>query len=166
MSEIDAYRRFVERLAELDSTEVFSNGQPAHAQVIFETFFKFAKKNVVIFCHQLSEKVYGQQCLVDAVENALNRGISVRILTQRTPQATNFISALAKWRSEQKPIKLNTAREGGFESELQSNFAVMDAKAYRFEPANKAHTAFACMNDANTAQKLSNVFDQLDARAA
>ena len=49
--EIDTtqYRKDIERLAELNSEEVFKNASAAHAAVIFSTFFKFAKEKVVIF---------------------------------------------------------------------------------------------------------------------
>jgi len=169
MSEIDSYRQFVERLAELSSSEVFSNGQPAHAQVIFETFFKFAKKSVLIFCNKLSEKVYGQQLLINAAGDALNRpGVEIKIITQQQPEAQNFVAALTRWKGEGKPISLATTFPGTFASETQHNFAVMDGKAYRFEPARDSQnrTAFACMNDPEIAAKLSQLFERLEPCAA
>jgi GH15 family glucan-1,4-alpha-glucosidase len=166
MSELDSYRRFVERLAVLESTEVFSNAQSAHAQVILETFFKFAKNNVVIFCHKLSEIVYGNQSLINAADSALNRCVSVRILTQKEPESELLTAALKKWKEDGKHVVFKTALKESFESETPYNFAVMDGKAYRFEPAKEDHTAFACMNGTELAQDLLSLFDKLDARAA
>jgi len=162
MSEIDEYRKFVERLAELESTEIFSNGQTAHAQIIFETFFKFARKGVVILCSKLSHDVYDQPSLISSANDALNRCIPVRIVTQEPPESGRFMEAVKGWKEEKRAIDVKTSLPGSASSKTPFNFAVMDGKAYRFEPVKKNHIAYACMNDVNLAQKLQTFFNQLD----
>jgi hypothetical protein len=164
MSEIEEYRKFVERLAELDSTEVFSNGQTDHARVIFETFFKFARKGVVIFCNKLSRNVYDQPSMISAANASLNRCIPIQILTQEQPEAQLFMKAAETWKENGRAIEIRTASPGSLSSKTPFNFAVMDGKGYRFEPAKGDHVAYACMNDVNLAQKLQNFFNQLHAQ--
>jgi hypothetical protein len=77
MNELELYRENVERLAELNSSEVFSNGKAEHAAIIYETFFKFSKENIVIFCRDLSAEVFDSELLLNLAENALRRKIRV-----------------------------------------------------------------------------------------
>jgi len=159
--ELDNYRQTVERLAELDSSEVFSNGRPEHAAIIFSTFLKHAKDRVVIFCQNLSREVFDDPCVLSNLESALDRKVKVEILTQESPAATNFLAKEKSWKEQGLPISLKTAAKGSPVAEVNANFAVADGKAYRFEPKRVKVEAFACMNNPEAAADLVNLFGKM-----
>ena len=165
MNELDLYRANVERLAELESKEVFSNSRAEHAAVIFETFFKKAKQSVVLFCENLSEKVFNLPSVLSFAESALRRGTRLTVLVQKTPQATTFLESVKRWQKDELPITIQVSKPGSEASTASANFAVMDRKAYRFEPNRGEPAAFACMNDVASADRLLGLFSRLERTA-
>jgi hypothetical protein len=156
-TEVAEYRKFVERLAASESAEMFSNGQAAHAAVIFEMFFKNAQQGVNILCRNLKADVFGLDVVINAVKNALWRKVPVRILVQEAPEASNFLALAKQWKGAGKEIEIRSA-EGTILAEADQNFAVMDRKAFRFEPNRDAQIAYASMNQSRNATVLDNVF--------
>lgn len=167
MTELDAYRQNIQRLAELESTEVFSNAQAEHAAVIMETFFKFARQGVMILCHKLSQQVYDSPELIKAAESLLSERKRIRILSQQQPEAKGFLAAAERWTAAGLPFSLTVAPSGSVASSLKTNFAVMDKKAYRFEPeaGTSPPRAYACMNNPELAESLFDLFVQLESRS-
>jgi hypothetical protein len=157
----DDYRSSVERLAELNSTEIFSNGRAEHAQIIFETFLKIAKKRVQIFCKNLSPDVFDSS-VAESMGLALRKGVSVEILAQEEPCSGPVVDAIAAWRQQSLPISIFKAKTPEVQG-LESNFTVMDRKAFRFEPDRSQQSAYACMNGPKQASKLEDFFFKMRA---
>lgn len=151
------YRCYVERLAQLKSKELFQNGQANHAAIIFETFFKYASKHVHILCKNLSADVFGLENVLNALETALLRKVPVRILYQETPESSAFLESLQRWQEQKLPIEALPAT-GTSLGPVSQNFAVMDRRAFRFEPDNSRPMAYACMNGPEEATTLDDVF--------
>jgi hypothetical protein len=166
MTELEQYRQNINRLAELNSDEIFNNAVAAHAAIIIETFFKFAKERVVILCHKLSSEVYNSPELIAAAELAISKERHIQILTQQAPEAGEFLEAARGWSPDF--YSLRTAHQNSTLSEIKTNFAVMDQKGYRFEPAGggQSQKAFACMNNPQLADSLFQLFGRLEAQAA
>jgi hypothetical protein len=160
---MDAYRASVERLAQLESSEVFSNGKPEHALIIFETFLKHAKKGVLFFCRNLNPQVF-KESLIEPMYLALVRGIRVEILTQETPSDPSFLAAVERWKSSHLPVSFNVVNHREVAA-IKSNFTVMDGKAYRFEADRDEMSAVACMNDPKTATSLMSFFSKIKSAA-
>ncbi len=159
-NDLEAYRANVERLAELGSSEIFSNSRPAHAVIILETFFKYAKERVVVFCQKLSTRTYGGRKLIDQVEKALRRGVNVNVVIQENPESQDFVGAANRWKAQGLPISVSKAKV--IDPPAEVNFAVMDQKAYRFEQDRDTPEAFACMNDPKSAALLAHRFSQFE----
>jgi hypothetical protein len=159
-ADLNTYRANVERLAELQSAETFSNGRPEHATIILETFLKYAQEQVVIFCQRLSQRTYGGPLLLVNLENALRRKKRVSIIVQEEPEAKNLVEAAELWKKENLPISISAA--GPSAESVQVNFAVMDQTAYRFEQDRDKPEAFACMNDPKSAELLACSFSQFE----
>jgi phosphatidylserine/phosphatidylglycerophosphate/cardiolipin synthase-like enzyme len=156
MNELIEYRAAIERLAERRSPELFNNGKPEHAAIIFETFLKFAKKRVAIFCEKLSAQVFGSPGFLMALEAAALKGVKVDIIVQGEPEAKNLVAAIDAWRERLNNITLLRAK--GPVSDLPSNFATMDGEAYRFEPNRNVTTAHASMFNPRLAAQLEDTF--------
>ena len=162
-NELIAYRANVERLAELDSPEVFSNSRPEHAVIILETFFKNAKDRVVVFCQKLSNRTYGGKPLIILVEKALRRGVKVRVVIQENPECQAFMEAAINWKTQNLPVVVSKADAG--HRPVEVNFTVMDRKGYRFESNRQEPAAFACMNNPETAVLLLRRFFEIEQKS-
>lgn len=157
LCEAETYRALVERLAEANSPEVFSNGRAEHAAIIYETFLKFAKLRLRIFCHNLSQQVF-KAPLVQRMESALARGVQIEIITQEEPESQELKNAIPVWLLKNLPISLFRAKAGSNAATMQANFATLDGKAYRFEQDHNNHQAFACFYNKEIADQLDKVF--------
>ena len=156
-----SYRESVEALERLKSSKVFQNGMPVHAAIIFETFFRHAKKAVKIFCRNLSRDVFDEPWLLEAAQKAvLERGVSLSVFVKEQPDQSSFLNWLR--RNEGHPAVVFASNVSDEPSaHKQFNFATMDGRAYRFEPNENEVAACACMNDRETTMLLDNFFSRL-----
>ena len=155
--ELDVYRENVARLADLNSTEVFSNGKAEHAAIIFETFFQRANRRVIFFCQNLSRDVFARPGLRIQMQEALRKNIAVDFLIQSPPESEDLEGAIQNWQADGLPVNLIVAKNPTVQN-LSSNFAVMDGKAYRFEENRGEKKAVACMNGVASAKGLVSLF--------
>jgi hypothetical protein len=153
------YRKIVFDMFDSNASDRISNGSPMHAISIFEAMLSYATREVKIFCSKLATEVFGSDDVCDALENALKKGVRVRVVTQSTPDETKFKKIL----TENNLLIVSRDEEI---NAIEVNFAVMDDKAFRYEPKNSAIKAFACANDTSSASVLSNDFDEIIARTA
>ncbi|HEV7868053.1 MAG TPA: hypothetical protein VGO90_10250 [Chthoniobacteraceae bacterium] len=145
------YREGVETLMRLGARKTISNGIPAHAAILFETFFRHAKESVKIFCESLKADVFGTQALLDQAAWAMARGVTVQIIVQSEPQPSGFLSLM----------KSGLFRAVGGVKDSTFNFAVMDGRAVRIEKDRTKCEAVASMNDPEVGKVLSASFDRL-----
>lgn len=160
VKDLDIYRAAVERLAESRSPEVFRNGQPEHAAIIFETFLKFAKTRVVIFCEKLCKEVFARDSISTAIEAAIRKGVQVDIIAQEQPESDELVRHIEKWKSDSR-LKISFVQARPPISDMEANFATMDGEAYRFEPERSHMIAHASMFNPRLASSLENVFFRL-----
>jgi hypothetical protein len=156
-SEAEAYRALVERLAETNSPEVFSNGRAEHAAIIYETFLKFAKTRVRIFCRNLSSKVF-QTPLIERMEMALLNSVKIDIIIQEAPESTALITASNLWKNQGLPFQILQAKPTTKAAKMIEYFATLDGMAYRFESNNESHMAYACFFNTSLTKQLDDVF--------
>lgn len=160
MDELETYREGVETLLLLGSNRAISNGEPAHAAVIFEMFFKHAKERVAIFCKNLNRAVFDNDALTHQAAWALTRGVMIDVIVQdENPDKSAFSDLLEK-------AKVKVRRAIGAAKSSPFNFAVMDKRAIRIESDRKKCEARAWMNAPETASTLSRSFEHLAHPAA
>ena len=156
----ETYSQIVKDLMESKSSEVISNSEPSHAQALFETFFEYAKKEVLIFCHRLDKRVFGIQSLADMAKDAVeNRNISLHIIVQSEPDESSFLKFVNEKSEESTRVSISTCHSIPNVSSQDVNFAVMDGHAYRFEEDRTKIKAIASMNQPETAGALTRVFN-------
>ncbi|MCC5848355.1 MAG: hypothetical protein JJU29_09690 [Verrucomicrobia bacterium] len=154
------YKECIAELNRLKADIPFSNGMKEHAAAIMEEFFRSARKRVVVFCHNLQQDAYESQNVFESLVGAVLSGVHVDIITQEEPQSVKIkefaeIAKNAKW-----PLRLVRSKDN-FQKQLTQNFAVMDNRAYRWEPNWAEPKASACMNDPDKANQLMEVFEHL-----
>jgi hypothetical protein len=154
--ELIRYREGVETLLKLRSAAPISNGEPAHAAILLEVFFRNAKEHVRIFCNKLSSEVFSNKELVKEVQDAINRDVRISIIVQRDePEQSETFKVL-------HDAGALILRASDAVIDTLFNFAVMDKVAVRVEPDPKIEwKAQARMYDPDLATKLARKFDAL-----
>ncbi len=157
------YRISVENLMISGSSLAVSNSLPAHAAILFEEFFKHAKKRVRILTWKLAVAVFGDPDLCREAEDALKRGVRITVITQMAPEASPFLSLLRKFKERVEFIEaqINSSPFAQSVCGWDLNFAVMDERAYRVEPDRALGKAQAVMNNPSYAAGLNEFFKRV-----
>ena len=140
----------------------FSNGAPAHASLILEAMLTFAKNKVCIFCEDLDCFIYDRPELVMALKQALARNVIVEVLTQKRPKSLEFKKVIDENATGLAFIR--TASSYLVKNRLE-NFAIMDMRAFRYEPDKSEERAVACANEPLSVAILDSNFSKLLAKA-
>jgi len=156
-AELIRYREAVETLFAIRSSKAISNGMPAHASVLFESFFKHAKEHVRIFCEKLRAEVFGNECLIREAKWALTRNVRITVITQEEPEPSSFLDLL----TDQNAGNRCLLRATGEMAKFKTNFTVMDSEALRIEPDNGDVKAMAVMHAPEYAAQWVRFFDQI-----
>lgn len=156
------YKAFVwESFAE-NKPARFSNGAPIHASLILEAMFTFAKNKVRIFCEDLDAFVYDRPELVLALKQALARNVIVEVLSQKAPKSDKFKKEIT---DEKNALACLKVAKSPFVTMRKENFAIMDMKAFRFEPNSGEKKAIVSANEPMSAVILDSNFSKLWAEA-
>lgn len=154
------YAETVRRFIATNSPALFGNDRAEHAAIIFTEFFRNAQKRVAILCRNMATDVFGTDAVKRSMEAALLKGVTIDILVQDKIESDELRKLLCKWQSDQLPLKFYEAE--GKVSQTTENIAVMDTKAFRFEPNRGLTKAFACMHNPEVAKSLeSQVYEML-----
>jgi hypothetical protein len=156
----EIYTQIVTDLMESKSNEVISNGEPSHAQVLFEAFFQYAKTEVLIFCHKLDARVFSAKSLVAKAKDAFERGVNIHVIIQSSnPDESPFLKFLRDESATSSRVSILLCPSDSHFCDQKVNYAVMDARAYRFEEDRSEIKAIASMNQLETAGALTRVFN-------
>jgi hypothetical protein len=163
---MDEYRDFVQRIADGEwPSETILNRSSDHAAVIVENLFRKAHETVEIVTSELKTEVYGLPAVISAAVAFLrrNEGAAIRILSEKQlDRATHpFFVAIAidgEHLGDQVSVRAVDAKA---RQTYKFNFAVADAKSYRFEESRDSFEAIVGFGHEKFATRLHNVFDVL-----
>jgi hypothetical protein len=154
----DIYRDNAESLWLSESDAVFSNGQDAHAAILYETFLKFGKRELLMLVKNLSEPVFRSKEIESLMYQALCRGVKIDVICQESPKSQDTLRKFDEWKRSKLPINYKVCAPGNSAAQVKANFAVVDGRAYRFEKDRETTKASACMNDPDSARILREAF--------
>ncbi|MBW2995955.1 hypothetical protein KY332_01510 [Candidatus Woesearchaeota archaeon] len=140
------YKEGVNRLISLSSGRVFSNIKPENILALYQTLFRHAVDNMIIFNEHENSELLDSPLILDSVKSAVARGVSIDVLLKQE-EDTEFISLLKEY---------NMSPSYTVPRHLGLSFAVIDSKAYRVQKGDEY--AFACMNNPKYARKLEDIF--------
>lgn len=158
---METYRKLVDDLFRNKSDRIIANSSDAHAAVLFEAFFKYAEKEICIFCERLNKNVFDHHDVLENAKKFLEKG-NTRLwigITAAQPEQSDFFELLKQRKKESSGANIRVMRfpkmtaNGNF-----INFAVMDDCGYRYEPDYHKCAAIASANDAPFAVKLKRAF--------
>jgi hypothetical protein len=154
------YRKQVEYLAEVGSSEGFSSGRPEHIAVVFETFLKHATKHVRIFYPDFETLCRINDQLTERLEMALENGVRVEIIARECDDLNYspvIKQAIERCGKSELFSMIDPTRSPVLESS-EANFATMDTKAFFFQPDKTRPTGYTCMNEPTVAMQLNTAF--------
>jgi hypothetical protein len=159
---LDAYKKHVDELFESHSSQIITNDLAEHGEVLISSFFRRAQREIVILSYNLKSSYYTTPDVVGAIVDALDRGVMVRILTQRSPMAVGLISELNRFKeAHTELVEIRQCEEQSEGANIPYNFAVMDDKAYRYESDREGIKAIACAHGPTVARKMKFLFEAL-----
>lgn len=154
------YRDNVQALFRTKSSSRFLNGSAWHAAYIFEAMLQHAESSVDIFCRNLNESVFSHTFIKRALSN-IGNNVKVNILVQSCSDDIEAKDLFDDIRGNNYPRVNVKAIVNTENKKLPYNFAVMDGRAFRFEPTRDTIAAIASANEPETAQMLMSQFQSI-----
>lgn len=157
--QIAEYRNFLQKAADDNSNTTISNSGMDHAVVLYSVMLEHANKIVRIFCQSGDSYVWNHPTFIDSLHNFLNKPEShLEIMTVEQPHVSSV------WNSRENVTIVHIDENAKNEiyrvlKNRSCNFAIFDDNKYRFEYDYEQFKAFGSFNDADSAKKLIELFD-------
>lgn len=164
-AEMIEYRRKLYELLSTDSPALFANYSRAHANCIEAAFLNYAKQTVSILSGDFAALLRASPELVSALNDALARGVSVRVITLSGTKA-DVLDAMG---AAEAPQKFDCRAGRVAEGASVQHYMVVDRMRYRLEeahamPAPTTVHAECCCNGPAKASFLRAAFDAVWAK--
>ena len=142
-----AYRSLFKEMIREDCPDVLNNRSRDHALVIVQELISSAEESVHILCSKLSRDIYGDSKTMQAIEQALSKGVEFYVYI-RTP-----------YPESEECHRLLKTYQANVKTEYQpkenvNDFCVVDKKRYRKEINQTQGEAIVCANDTIESTKL------------
>ena len=168
------YFQLVDRAMEAaDPSEPISNGKPAHAVYILNTFLQNAEEHVRICTGTLARTfdgvlAYGNHTLVQSAHRFLSKpDTRLSIIIVDAPdiddgQGIEHHPLLAGLKDvDEGRLRVSSLR-GDTAADFNHHFVVMDSEALRVEVEPDKAKAFVIFGDESFAEGLANLFDSME----
>lgn len=156
----EEYRRAVDTLFELGSDTLIPNGRSEHAAILLGTIFKYAKKYVYIFCQDLRSSVFDDAFLLDQINRAYERNVSIRILIGGDTVDSNGMRSILRDKSS-----ISIRRFTGVLTP-PSHYTVSDGRSFRMESNHAETSAIGCANRPAVATRLESLFLEMEKQSS
>jgi hypothetical protein len=162
---LDEYRKYIKKLAESDSDNVFLNSGKDHAAIVLSTMFESADKYVHLFAGDMNGGVSSQPEYADSLFKFLSKGGELQILLSNYDESHKprifRTLGLAKLIGLKVDIKVTPEKLINSETGGELHFAVADDKMYRAEHDTTNFLAVGSFNDAEFTRTLNSYFSDL-----
>lgn len=169
---MDLYRRYIQRLREEESEELFKNSDSDHAVIVLSELFQSAEEEVWILTQTMSDDIYQTKECLYSLEKFLNKeNVKLRIILAEFDEKKWKSSRISKTLSsynngEKKKVEVyQTKLDISFivdkDVRQKINFAVADARSYRFELDIQTREAIGSFNGKSQAERLVDLFNKI-----
>lgn len=156
------YIDFVEKLAKTGQDELFFNSSPAHASIVMSRIFKYASKEVLIFCGGFNGTVSNDEEYLKYLDSFLQRG-KLKILVEQdlsNNDESKIFKVLRKHRNNVE-IYQTTSKISDTESNQHLHFAVGDDKMLRLETDIENYVAQVNFGNKEDAIYFTGLFNKV-----
>ncbi len=170
VSALSEYLESVTHLAKGGLNLEFNNKGRFHAAIVMSTIFKHARKDIKIFAKDYSGQICDSQLYRDAIEEAINRNIQVKVVFESKPNENSLcLKMLRQCMKAGKNVEiklltpdfLNKHLRPKSQSERLSNFTVSDSTMFRYETDKETYKAFCNFDDRELSSLLDHNFNVL-----
>lgn len=172
--ELEEYRRYLEKLAEKESTDMFSNGGIKHASVLMSVLFqgtpKAPTKKVKIYAEGFKSKLIETDPYWPTLKRFLEDPTTeLDVLVETDAHKDELpLQTLKKVINERKDETIRVKKISKAGKQLitdrfgygHCNFAVFDNKKFRFEYDPENFRAFGSFNQPDKSKILTDLFDE------
>ena len=169
--ELEEYREYLERLAESNSPDMFSNGGIQHASILMSVLFKKTRKNARMYSNGFKSRLITTQPYWDELNFYLNN----------PKNELTVLVECADFIEEEPLMRLQEAiRQRNYDNTIQvklissegkkmiadrfgkghCNFAIFDDDKFRFEYDPENFKAFGSFYQPEKCEILTNLFDE------
>lgn len=144
---LSPYRELFKKMLRENYEQEADNNSREHAKILIQELISVAQKEVVILCTHLSNDVYGNERTLNAIGEALNRGVQFHVyIRDFTPECQKCFNLLTNNGSK---IYLGYRKKPE-----QNDFCVVDGIRYRRELNQNQGSAKVCAFGKDIAQQL------------
>ena len=150
------YRLMIRAVFATKGEQRIANDSVEHARVLIEELLAHAEHSVDVFCHSLSEDIWGTSSVKEMLAKVVGeRPVRLRIVTQLDPAPAigEFYRSLG--------ASLKTLRN----QNIRANFIIVDDRYFRVEPDFAVRKGFAYINKQDWADELVADFSHIYALA-
>lgn len=172
--ELEEYRKYLERLAESKSADMFSNGGIEHAAILMSVLLKNTKKIARVFSNGFKAELITEEPYWDALQDYLdddNHQLLVLVETskymhERPLQTLRKYIAKRTANGDDKSIIVRELSNKGRRAITDQfgfghcNFAIFDEDKFRYEYDPGSFKAFGSFNQPKNSRLLIDVFDR------
>ena len=145
------YIESVETLFRLKSDALIPNKDKEHAVVLISNIFKHATDHVYVYCNNATQDVFGNENLQNCIQNALEKGVSVKFLTEDEVEPS-YLKDLIN-------CKKILWKQNTFHEITTQHFVEADGMSFRIEENHETAQAIGCANDKKLGAILHELFE-------
>ena len=165
MTELERYQSQLDNIVATNSSAILANYTQEHAECIFRTFVRNARREILLLAGDFTGGVYTKPDIHSAIVCAIIRGVSFKVISlsaDKEKEMEEFRNCIPKEAKGHYDYRLGRVRAGV----LVHHYMVVDGKAYRYEePHAELHPsvvhAEVCWNGVEGASKLSRRFEDI-----
>lgn len=165
------YEEYLNKLADTESSEVFSNGGIRYASILMSVLFNRTQSNVRIFCEGFKPDLINTEPYISALRTFLSEtDKSIKVLVEKTDYVNEepfrILKEAASNRQNDGSIlfrQITNEDKKGIFNQLKTencNFAIFDFEKFRFEYSPCDYKAFGSFNDPRRCGTLISLFDK------
>lgn len=144
------YRLMLQNAARSKSPACFQNAGPECTEIALEILLSITQFSLIIICHKLSSKIFGNVRVVNALRSALKRNPKLKLevyIREDEPESSPFLTLLLLNRVNIKKAQIT-------DNDNELDVFISDKKSYRQETDQTKKTADIVLNDPEAASSL------------
>lgn len=158
------YREYLDKLADSNSSEMFSNGGMEHAVILYSVLMSKASKICRFYCEGCNSEIWKDGGFRYAMIDALSRNsdMQVKILTRQNT-APDFSWIPQNLRDKVSLVAASDMSNSEIKKvyrDCECNFSMFDNMMFRYEYDINAYKAFGSFNNPLVTSQMIELFDK------
>jgi len=141
--------------------EVFANTGKEKAAAIMREMVSYAKREVCLFCNEMSAEIYNIEGVVEAFCDALERGVKFRVLIQQEHICSDSKKIINLFGQYKKLVEQRSSSQVEKLQSISVNFCVVDDTCARWEDDRSSRKGKFYTHSYFDVQAIKQMFEQV-----